>query len=89
MAAGTTVGPGVLAYLGEGRPDLALDAAGPVRLLLLGGRPFGEPIVMSWNFVGRSRDEVDRAAADWNAGHERFGTVASPLARIPAPAPPG
>jgi hypothetical protein len=88
-ASGATVGPGVLAYLGEGRPDLALDAPGPVRLLVLGGRPFGEPIVMSWNFVGRSHEEVDRAAADWNAGHERFGTVDSPLARIPAPGPPG
>jgi hypothetical protein len=28
---------------------------------------------------------VARAAADWNAGAERFGVVASTLARIPAP----
>ena len=89
VVGGATVGPGALAYLGEGRHGLALDAPEPARLLVLGGRPFAEPIVMSWNFVGRSRDEVDRAAADWNAGHERFGTVASSLARIPAPAPPG
>jgi redox-sensitive bicupin YhaK (pirin superfamily) len=84
---GRTVGPGVLAYLGEGRDEIVLAASGAARLLLLGGAPFGEPIVMSWNFVGRSRDEVARAAADWNAGRERFGAVASPLDRIPAPEP--
>lgn len=86
----TAVPPGVLAYLGEGRDELALDAGGAARVVLLGGEPFGEQIVMGWNFVGRSRDEVDRAGRDWNAGHERFGPpVASPLERIPAPPPPG
>lgn len=87
VVGGESIAPGVLAYLGEGRPELVIDAPGPARLLLLGGEPFGERIVMAWNFVGRSRDETDRAAADWNAGHERFGTVASPLDRIPAPEP--
>ena len=89
VVGGEAIAPGVLAYLGVGREELALDAPGPARLLLLGGEPFGEPIVMSWNFVGRSREDVDRAAADWNAAHRRFGTVASPLARIPAPVPRG
>ena len=86
---GRTVGSGVLAYLGEGRDDVEVGTPGGARLLLLGGAPFGEPIVMSWNFVGRSRDEVARAAADWNAGHARFGAVASRLDRIPAPEPGG
>jgi quercetin 2,3-dioxygenase len=81
----TAVGPGVLAYLGRGRGEVVLDAAGPARLVVLGGAPFEAQIVMSWNFVGRSRDEVDRAAADWNAHDARFGSVASSLARIPAP----
>ncbi|HEX6420113.1 MAG TPA: pirin family protein [Acidimicrobiales bacterium] len=84
---GQRVAPGVLAYLGEGRDGLEVEAANAARVLLLGGAPFGEPIVMAWNFVGRSRAEVARAAADWNAGHERFGTVASSLERIPAPEP--
>ena len=81
-----TVGPGALAYLGRGRDALGLTTTGPTRALLLGGEPFAEPIVMAWNFVGRSRDELDRAAADWNAGDDdRFGPVASALPRIPAP----
>jgi hypothetical protein len=79
--------PGRLAYLGEGRDELALDMSAPARVLLLGGEPFPEEVVMGWNFVGRSRDEVAQAALDWNAGHERFGEVASALARIPAPEP--
>jgi redox-sensitive bicupin YhaK (pirin superfamily) len=79
------VGPGVLAYLGEGRDAVDLAPDGPARVMLLGGEPFPEPILMSWNFVVRTRDEADRAAADWNAGAERFGTVASALPRIPAP----
>jgi quercetin 2,3-dioxygenase len=85
--AGEVVGPGVLVYLGEGRDSIVVAAAGgPARAVLLGGEPFPEPILMSWNFVARERSEVDRAAAEWNAGDPRFGTVASALPRIPAPA---
>ena len=84
---GVALAPGVLGYLGAGRDGVAVDMRGGARALLLGGAPFAEQIVMGWNFVGRSRDEVAQAGAEWNAGHERFGTVASALARIPAPAP--
>ena len=56
--------------------------------LLLGGEPFVEPIVMWWNFVARSRAEVDAATRAWNAQDPRFGSVASPLDRIPAPSLP-
>jgi redox-sensitive bicupin YhaK (pirin superfamily) len=84
---GVAVGPGVLAYLGEGRDELAVEAPGTARALLLGGEPLAEQIVMGWNFVARSRAEIEQAGADWNAGDERFGTVASALPRVPAPAP--
>jgi quercetin 2,3-dioxygenase len=81
----TPVVPGHLAYLGQGREALELAAEGTTRALLLGGEPLTEQIVMSWNFVGRSREEVAEAAADWNAGADRFGAVDSHLTRIPAP----
>ena len=84
---GTMLEPGRVAYLGLGRDELAVDAPEPARALLLGGEPFAEPVVMWWNFVGRSRDELDAAYVAWQAGDERFGRVASPLPRIPAPAP--
>jgi quercetin 2,3-dioxygenase len=85
---GRTVEPGHLAYLGPGRDALRLSAAGPARLLLLGGAPDPSPIVMWWNFVGRSREEMVEAGRAWNAGSERFGTTTSRLGRIPAPRPP-
>ncbi|HOA28197.1 MAG TPA: hypothetical protein PKG51_11860, partial [Arachnia sp.] len=45
-------------------------------------------IVMWWNFVGRSHDEILAYRQGWEAGTIRFGSVkgyAGPVARIPAP----
>ena len=77
--------PGHLGYLGFGRDEAVVAVKEPARLMLLGGVPFAEPIIMWWNFVARSRDEMDAASADWEASNERFGAVRSQLARIPAP----
>lgn len=85
--AGQPVGPGALAYLGTDREELDLRADRPAVALLLGGRPFGDPPLMWWNFVARTRDEIDRAWAEWEAGSDRFGAVAGGLPRIPAPRP--
>jgi redox-sensitive bicupin YhaK (pirin superfamily) len=84
---GEVVAPGALAYLGDGRDELRVEALdGPVRALLVGGAPFGPPPLMWWNFVARTWDEIDDARADWNAaGTDRFGDPGSPLDRIPAP----
>ena len=78
--------PGELAYLAPGREALALELEPGSHALVLGGEPFPELLRMWWNFVGRTQDELDQAGRDWNAGHERFGSVESSLARIPAPA---
>jgi redox-sensitive bicupin YhaK (pirin superfamily) len=69
-----TVEAGQLAYLGQGREVLTLHANTTARLLLLGGEPFVEPIVMWWNFVARSRAELDAATRAWNAQDPRFGS---------------
>jgi quercetin 2,3-dioxygenase len=87
--AGQPLGTGQLLYLGCGREHLDVGSAGQSRLLLLGGMPFGEEVLMWWNFVGRSRAELAQAVADWNAGDARFGTVHGyPGERLVAPAPP-
>jgi redox-sensitive bicupin YhaK (pirin superfamily) len=83
---GEVVRPGALAYLGEGRDELALDGEG--RALLLGGTPFAEPVVMWWNFVARSHDEIDAAQRSWMRHDDRFGPVRSDLPRIPVGPPP-
>jgi redox-sensitive bicupin YhaK (pirin superfamily) len=79
--------PGAMLYLGCGRRDLVLTAAQPARVLLLGGAPFEEQVVMWWNFVGRSHEEIAAARSAWESG-ARFGAVSgagSPLAAPPLP----
>jgi len=87
VVSGTEVPPGRLLYLGTGRADIMLSAPSPARAVLLGGEPFADELVMWWNFVGRSHDEIAAARADWEAeGHPRFGVVhGHGGARIPAP----
>ncbi len=64
--AGRPVRKDELAYLPPGADGLELAAGDqPVRLLLLGGEPFGEPIVMWWNFVGRTHEEVAAYREEW------------------------
>jgi redox-sensitive bicupin YhaK (pirin superfamily) len=66
-----------LYYLGCGRRELVLvSGREPVRLLLLGGAPFGETILMWWNFVARTTEEIVAAREDWQAGR-RFGEVSA------------
>jgi redox-sensitive bicupin YhaK (pirin superfamily) len=84
---GETVTPGHLLYLGTGRDEVALSASGPSRMLLLGGLPFEERLLMWWNFVARTRDEIDAGYRDWAAESGRFGRVASSLARMEASRP--
>ncbi|MFJ3613582.1 pirin family protein [Streptomyces hydrogenans] len=66
--------PGSMLYLGCGRTTLPLRASSDAGLMLLGGEPFEEEIVMWWNFVGRSGDEIAQAREDWEKG-TRFGEV--------------
>jgi redox-sensitive bicupin YhaK (pirin superfamily) len=83
---GTVVEPGHLAYLGEGRDELAME--GPARALLIGGEPFEAPVLMWWNFVARTRDEVAAARRSWEERDGRFSPVQSALDRIAAPPVP-
>ncbi|MEO5652418.1 MAG: pirin family protein [Marmoricola sp.] len=62
-----------LGHLPPGTDELDLHATSPVRLLLLGGRPFGEKIVMWWNFIGRSHDEVVEHRRQWEVLVEADG----------------
>ena len=72
-AGGVRLRPGQLLYLPPCREEVAVAAAARTHLLLLGGVPLGEPLLMWWNFVARTPDEIAVAVADWNEG--RFGEV--------------
>ena len=88
--ADTTVGPGPLAFLGSHRSEIALTAGEHgATVLLIGGEPLAEDLLMWWNFVGRDHDEIVAARDAWEAGSPRFGEVAGHNgARIPAPPMP-
>ncbi|MFJ8086497.1 pirin family protein [Streptomyces sp. NPDC096205] len=89
--AGTLLAPADLGYLHPGPGTLTLHntSDAPARTVLLGGTPFEEEIVMWWNFIGRSHDDIARARADWESASDRFGAVDGyPGDRLPAPALP-
>ena len=82
---GTTCSHGQAMYLGVDRAEVSIelgstDSSGASsddsRVLLLGGEPFEEQIVMWWNFVARTHEEIEQAREQWNAvGDPRFGEV--------------
>lgn len=79
-----------LVYLGIGRDAVELSAVDDATVFLLGGEPFEDDLVMWWNFVGRTHDEIVEARDAWEAGADRFGhVVGHGDERIPAPPLPG
>jgi len=83
---GTELARGELGCAGVGASRLRLASDVPARVVLLGGPPFGEQIVMWWNFVGRDHDEIARFRDDWQRETDRFGRVTGyPGDRLPAP----
>lgn len=85
---GTTLAPGAVAYLPPGADELMVAVGEPARAMLIGGIPFAEELVMWWNFVARTRDEVADAYRAWVTGSDRFATVRSPLPRVDVGPPP-
>lgn len=82
---GVPLDPGSMLYLGCGRRELRLRADTDSSLLLLGGAPFEEQLVMWWNFIGRSDEEIRRAREQWMTG-QGFGRV-NGYDGAPLPAP--
>ncbi|MFE9748583.1 pirin family protein [Saccharothrix saharensis] len=85
---GTALARGTVGYVGVGATALHLanPTAAPARVVLLGGEPLGEDLVMWWNFVGRTHEEIVHYREQWQAGSERFGQVEGyPGHRLPAP----
>jgi redox-sensitive bicupin YhaK (pirin superfamily) len=82
-------------YLGTNRSSVEFKGKNGCRVLLIGGPPFSEQILMWWNFVARTPEEIADARSDWQS-HQRFGEVkayrgprleAPPLQRFAAPNP--
>jgi quercetin 2,3-dioxygenase len=56
------------------RESLEITSKRGGRFLLICGLPFPEGILMWWNFVARTPEEIQQAHADWE-DHRRFGAV--------------
>lgn len=81
-----------LLYLPTGTQAVDIEAAPGSRLLVIGGEPLEESILLWWNFVARTGEEIAEARQQWEAelqtpgGTRRFGPpLASPLAPLHAP----
>jgi redox-sensitive bicupin YhaK (pirin superfamily) len=85
---GHSVELGRLVYLGPGRDEIRLRTGESARALLLGGVPFEEPILMWWNYVARTREEISAAHNDWTLRSDRFTVPPSSLAAIDVSGPP-
>jgi redox-sensitive bicupin YhaK (pirin superfamily) len=98
---GAPVGRASMAYLPPGTRSLALSVgATAARVIVLGGLPLNEDILMWWNFIGRSHEEIVEFRREWeseiaafSAGEPAstpFGRVAGyPGKPLPAPDMPG
>jgi len=82
-------------YLGTSRSVVEFKSRNGCRLLLIGGLPFPERILMWWNFVARTPEEIAQARSDWRR-RQRCGEVkayrgrrldAPPLQRFAPPNP--
>jgi quercetin 2,3-dioxygenase len=87
-AEGQVVEPGRLVYLGPGREEIRLRTPESAKTLLVGGVPFEEPVLMWWNYVARTREEISAAHQDWSSRSERFTVPPSSLEPIDVAGPP-
>jgi redox-sensitive bicupin YhaK (pirin superfamily) len=88
--AGATLDVADLAFQQAGHHELIIAnrGQGAARIVLLGGPPFPEQLVMWWNFVGRSHDDIATYRQLWEDHADRFGAVdgyRGAVARLPAP----
>ncbi|MBE2998698.1 pirin family protein [Nocardiopsis sp. HNM0947] len=74
---GVHVPKDAVGYTGMGSQTLRIANGGgePARLVLLGGAPFDEEVIMWWNFLGRSTEEIRQFRQEWEEHGERFGRV--------------
>lgn len=72
-----------IGYVGPGRTTLRISSGDePGLALLLGGLPLNEQIVMWWNLVGRSHEEIER----WRAAYQQEMGFEAPDEASPVPA---
>ena len=75
-----------LHYLPAGSENLLIESNEYFRAMLIGGAPFDEEIIMWWNFIGRTHEEIVKMREDWESKSPRFASFEDRIGdRIPAP----
>jgi len=71
-----------LVYLGNGRRSIRLRSSAGGRAIMLGGQPFDEEIVMWWNFIGRSHQEIVEFRTAWEMRDPQFPPIVSRAEKV-------
>lgn len=71
-----------------GMQSIQLHLSAKAHVVLLGGVPFESPVLLWWNFVGRTQEEFELAREQWVNGDARFGEVKNQGERLIAPVMP-
>jgi redox-sensitive bicupin YhaK (pirin superfamily) len=83
--AGTAGGESELLYMPAGSASLTIEAGPqPVRVLLLGGEPLNERVIMWWNFMGRTHEEIVQFRSQWQAQALADRDAEGPFGLFPA-----
>ena len=87
---------GHLVVMASGATEVLLRTESGARLVLLGGEPFTEPIIMLWNLIARTHEEITAWRAQWleelagTATTHRFGLPVDDIGEPePVPSAPG
>ena len=84
--AGQSMETSSLHYFEVGKPELEVVVSKTATMMLLGGEPLQEKILMWWNFIGRTHEDVALARSQWNKREARFGSFEDQIGGwIPAP----
>lgn len=65
----------VLVYLPKGQTEVTIHLPANSRILLIGGEPMQEELIVWWNLVARTQAEIEQAREDWQNQSARFGNL--------------
>ncbi len=84
---GESLEAGSLLYFAVGHSSVTMSCEVGARVLMIGGEPFEEDLLLWWNFVGRTQAEIEQARGDWDPRSSRFGVIDEAIAgkRLHAP----
>ena len=92
LVSGDNLNQADLMYFPKGDASMQITANIKAKVVLIGGVPFEERLVMWWNFIARSHEEIQNMREMWNdeqhrmAGDDNFGVFKDDIGGwIPAP----